>query len=112
MAASFRQTKYVPYDFAAANKYFSENKFPTPDPLPGDRSRTGIVCCSDPRCAPETFFKLQFQEAFCVRNEGGRAADPSVVRTILLIDSLGSTVANREHIHEVKVVHHTGELPD
>lgn len=106
MAGTFNKTEHVPFDFAAANKRFSDHKYPAPNPVVGDRSRTGIVCCSDPRCTPEVFFKLRFQEAFCVRNEGGRTADPSVLRTISLIDALGSTV--NEKIEEIMVVHHTG----
>lgn len=110
MAGTFNKTEYVPFDFAAANKRFAGHKYPAPDPVVGDRSRTGIVCCSDPRCTPEVFFKLRFQEAFCVRNEGGRTADPSVLRTISLIDALGSTV--NEKIEEIMVVHHTGGFPE
>jgi carbonic anhydrase len=107
MASTFSKIEYVSFDFAKANKRFSENKFPTADPVVSYRSRTGIVCCSDPRCTPEVFFRLRFQEAFCVRNEGGHTADPSVLRTILLIDTSGSTV--NEKIEEIMMVHHTGE---
>lgn len=107
MAGSFAQTEYIPYDFDAGNRYFSENDFPVPDPLAGERSRAGIVCCSDPRCTPETFFKLRYQEAFCLRNEGGRAADPGVIRGILLIDCIASS-ANAK-FDEIMVVHHTGK---
>lgn len=107
MAGTFNHTKHVPFDFPEANRRFANQKYPQPDPVVGDRSRTGVVCCSDPRCTPEIFFKLRFQEAFCVRNEGGRTADPSVLRTIGLIDALGSTVD--EKIEEIMVVHHTGE---
>jgi hypothetical protein len=107
MANTFSKIEYVSFDFAKANKRFAENKFLTPDLVVGDRSRTGIVCCSGPRCTPEVFFKLRFQEAFCVRNEGGRTADLSVLQTILLIDILGSTV--NEKIEEIMVVHYIGE---
>jgi carbonic anhydrase len=106
MAETYLITEYKPYDFDEANKHFSENGFPEPDPVVGDRSRTGIVTCSDPRCNPEDYFKLDYKEAFVVRNEGGRAADPGVVRTLVLIAELSAPVG--EYIREVKVIHHTG----
>jgi carbonic anhydrase len=107
MAGSFVQTEYVPYDFDVGNRYFSENEYPVPDPIAGDRSRTGIICCADPRCTPETFFKLRYKEAFCVRNEGGRTADSGVIRTILLIDCIATSADAK--IEEIMVIHHTGK---
>ncbi|KAH8805037.1 hypothetical protein F5884DRAFT_622351, partial [Xylogone sp. PMI_703] len=92
-------------DFDAANKHYSEHGFPGPDPTVGDRSRSGIVTCCDARCNPEDYFKLTESEAFVIRNSGGRTADPGVLRTITLIDILGSTV--QEWIREIMVVHHT-----
>ncbi|KAH8797267.1 carbonic anhydrase [Xylogone sp. PMI_703] len=105
MAGTYVLTPYTPYNFDEKNKDYSENIFPVPDPVVGDRSRTGILTCSDPRCTPEHIFKLKEQEAFAIRNEGGRAADPGVIRTVTLIDALAFTA--KDWVREVMVVHHT-----
>jgi carbonic anhydrase len=100
------QTPYKGYDFAAANRHYAEYLFPERNPKVGSRSRTVIVTCCDARCAPEHFFKLTEQEASVLRNEGGRAADPGVLRTIVLLNCLGADVG--ASIAEIKVIHHTG----
>jgi carbonic anhydrase len=100
------QTHYSDFDFVAANKHYAEHLFPERNPLVGSRSRAVIVTCCDARCSPEHFFKLTEQEATVIRNEGGRAADPGVLRTIVLLNCL---LANtKQHISEIMVVHHTG----
>jgi carbonic anhydrase len=107
MSGSFLETAYKAYDFDGRNKDYSENKYPVADPVVGERSGSGILCCSDPRCAPEAFFKLTEQEAFVIRNEGGRAGDPGVIRTVLLIDALITGAG--AYVQELKVIHHTGK---
>lgn len=95
---------YQPYDFEAANKKYVESGLHQQDPIVGARSRVGIITCCDARCIPERFFQLEENEAFVIRNGGGRTAEESVIRTILLIELLSE-------IKEIKVVHHTGEDP-
>lgn len=93
---------YRPYDFDAANKQYVESGLHEPDPIVGARSRVGIIACCDARCIPERFFQMEENEAFVIRNGGGRTAEESVIRTILLIELLSE-------IKEIKVIHHTGE---
>jgi carbonic anhydrase len=95
-------TPYVPYDFASANNRYTTSPLFTPDPIVGARSRTGIITCCDARCSPEEFFMLPPNEAFVIRNGGGRTAEESVVRTLALIQVLSE-------VKEIKVVHHTGK---
>jgi carbonic anhydrase len=95
-------TPYAPYDFASANNRYTTSSLFTPDAIVGARSRTGIITCCDGRCNPEEFFMLPPNEAFVIRNGGGRAAEESVVRTLTLIQVLSE-------IKELKVVHHTGK---
>jgi len=93
---------YVPYDFASANNRYTASPLFTPDAIVGARSRTGIITCCDARCSPEEFFQLPPNEAFVIRNGGGRTAEESVVRTLALIQVLSE-------VKEIKVVHHTGK---
>ncbi len=94
-------TPYRPYDFAAANeRYIASSSF-HPDMVVGARSRKGIICCCDARCSPEHFFQMDINEAFVIRNGGGRTAEESVIRTLTLIQILSE-------VKEVMVVHHTG----
>jgi carbonic anhydrase len=95
-------TPYVPYDFVSANNRYTTSPIFTPDPIVGARSRTGIITCCDARCSPEEFFMLPPNEAFVIRNGGGRTAEESVVRTLALIQVLSE-------VKEIKVVHHTGK---
>lgn len=95
------------YDYAGANKHYAENIFPVRNPVAGSRSRCVVVTCSDPRCSPEHFFKLKEQEATVIRNEGGRTADPAVIRTVVLLSALMGSAG--QAINEVLVVHHTGK---
>jgi carbonic anhydrase len=92
---------YSPYDFEAANKHYA-TEVHVPDPIVGARSRVGIITCCDARCIPERFFNLAENEAFVIRNGGGRTASQDVIRTILLVSVLSE-------IKELKVVHHTGK---
>lgn len=96
-------TPYQPYDFNAANKHYADNH-PFPDMVVGARSQTGIITCCDARSSPEHFFELKENEAFVMRNGGGRASDPGVIRTITLVSILAE-------IKELKIVHHTGKEP-
>jgi carbonic anhydrase len=93
-------TPYAPYDFASANDRYATSSLFTPDTIVGARSRTGIITCCDARCSPEEFFNLPPNEAFVLRNGGGRTAEESVVRSLALIQALSE-------VKEVKVVHHT-----
>ncbi|KIN06783.1 hypothetical protein OIDMADRAFT_21737 [Oidiodendron maius Zn] len=90
---------YSPYAFEAANKHYA-NQIHVPDPIVGARSRVGIITCCDARCIPERFFNLSENEAFVIRNGGGRTASEDVIRTILLVSVLSE-------IKELKVIHHT-----
>ncbi|KAH8798543.1 carbonic anhydrase [Xylogone sp. PMI_703] len=105
MAETGSITPYVPYDYAGANRHYAEHVFPVRDPVAGSRSRCIVVTCSDPRCSPEHFFKLKEQEATVIRNEGGRAADPAVIRTVAILSAFASSAG--QAIKEVLVVHHT-----
>lgn len=100
-------TTNEPYDYAGANQHYAEHVFPVRNPVAGSRSRCVVVTCSDPRCSPEHFFKLKEQEATVIRNEGGRTADPAVIRTVVLLSSLMGSAG--QAINEVLVVHHTGK---
>jgi carbonic anhydrase len=95
-------TPYKPFDFDAANKRYVEEGFSGPDLIVGARSRVGIITCCDARCSPDHFFQLTPNEAFVIRNGGGRTATPDVVRTLAGIQVLSD-------IKELKVIHHTGE---
>jgi carbonic anhydrase len=97
-----RTNAYQPYDFEAANRRYVESGQHVPDPIVGARSRVGIITCCDARCIPERFFQLDENEAFVIRNGGGRTAVNDVIRTILLIELLSE-------IKEIKVIHHTGK---
>lgn len=93
---------YQPYDFEAANKRYVENAFDKSFTVVGARSRTGIITCCDARCIPEHFFQMKENEAFVIRNGGGRTASEDVIRTLTLIQILSE-------VKELKIVHHTGE---
>jgi carbonic anhydrase len=90
------------YDFQAANEHYAKHTH-KPDPIVGARSRVGIITCTDARCIPENFFELTENEAFVIRNGGGRTATDDVIRTITLIEILSE-------VKELKVVHHTGKM--
>jgi carbonic anhydrase len=90
----------APYDFGAANKQYVAEFSPSPDDLTrGPRSRTAIITCVDGRTIPEMFFQLKPNEAWSIRNGGGRANDPSTIRTLMTIQAFSE-------LKEVKVVHH------
>jgi hypothetical protein len=97
-------TPYTPYDFPAGNARYIASPSYTPNMVVGARSRTGIVTCCDARCSPEHYFDMDINEAFVIRNGGGRTAEESVIRTLALIQVLSE-------VKEVMVVHHTGLLP-
>jgi carbonic anhydrase len=90
------------YDFQAANEHYAKHLH-KPDPIVGARSRVGIITCADARCIPEKFFELTENEAFVIRNGGGRTATEDVIRTLLLIQVLSE-------VKELKIVHHTGKM--
>jgi carbonic anhydrase len=90
---------YQAYDFQAANEHYAKHSH-KPDPIVGARSRVGIITCTDARCIPERFFELTENEAFVIRNGGGRTATEDVIRTLLLIQVLSE-------VKELKIVHHT-----
>lgn len=96
-----RSTPYTPYDFSAGNDRFIASPSFEPDMIVGARSRKGIITCCDARCSPEHYFQLDMNEAFIIRNGGGRTAEESVIRTLALIQVLSE-------VKEVMVVHHTG----
>jgi carbonic anhydrase len=93
---------YQEYDFQAANEHYAKHSH-KPDPIVGARSRVGIITCTDARCIPEKFFELTENEAFVIRNGGGRTATEDVIRTLLLIQVLSE-------VKELKIVHHTGKM--
>lgn len=93
---------FKPYDFTAANKKYADSIFNKKDFVVGARSRVGIICCCDARCSPDHFFDLPENEAFIIRNGGGRTASTDVLRTIASIEILSD-------IKELKVIHHTGK---
>ncbi|KAH8797268.1 carbonic anhydrase [Xylogone sp. PMI_703] len=93
---------FVPYDFEAANKeYVAEGFTPLPDDLTrGARSRTAIITCIDSRTTPEYFFQLKPNDAWSIRNGGGRANDPGVLRSLTIIQALSE-------LREIKIIHHS-----
>lgn len=93
---------YVPYDFKAANRNYVDNIFDAHNPPVGASSRVGIITCCDARSSPDHFFQLSHNQAFIIRNGGGRAATTDVIRTIAIIEVLSD-------IKELMVIHHTGE---
>jgi carbonic anhydrase len=95
-------TPYRNFDFEAANENYVDHVFTEPDMIVGARSRVGIITCCDARCSPDQFFQLQPNEAFVIRNGGGRTSSIDVIRTIASIEVLSD-------IKELKVIHHTGE---
>lgn len=93
---------YVPFDFKAANENYVKNVFKDQDPPVGASSRVGIVTCCDARSSPDHFFQLNHNQAFIIRNGGGRTSPPDVIRTIASIEILSD-------IKEIMVIHHTGK---
>ena len=94
---------YVPFDFKAANDNYTKNIFSDHDPPVGASSRVGIITCCDARSSPDHFFQLSHNQAFIIRNGGGRTAATDVIRTIASIEVLSN-------IKEIMVIHHTGTL--
>ncbi|KAH0841661.1 hypothetical protein AYO21_01105 [Fonsecaea monophora] len=91
---------FRPYDFKAANEDYMENVFSKPNMIVGAKSRVGIITCCDARSSPDQFFRMGENEAFVIRNGGGRTATMDVLRTIASIEVLSD-------IKELKVIHHT-----
>ena len=92
---------YVPFDFKAANKNYVDHIFKDHNPPVGASSRVGIITCCDARSSPDHFFQLSHNQAFIIRNGGGRTAATDVIRTIATIEILSN-------IKELMVIHHTG----
>jgi carbonic anhydrase len=97
-----RLTPFRPYDFEEANQQYVQSGQHAPDLIVGARSRVGIITCCDARCIPERFFQLEENEAFVIRNAGGRTAVDDVMRSLVLVQTVSE-------IKEIKVVHHTGK---
>ena len=93
---------YVPFDFKAANEKYVKDVFKDQDPPVGASSRVGIITCCDARSSPDHFFRLGHNQAFIIRNGGGRTSPPDVIRTLASIEILSD-------IKEVMVIHHTGK---
>jgi carbonic anhydrase len=93
---------FAPYDFKSANEDYARNFFHKENMVAGARSRVGIITCCDARCSPDQFFRLGENEAFVIRNGGGRTASADVLRTIAVIEIVSE-------IRELKVIHHTGQ---
>jgi carbonic anhydrase len=94
---------YTPYDFETANKaYAAEYRFSQDNINRGARSRTAIITCIDSRSTPEHFFELKENEAFSIRNGGGRTSDPGTIRSLMLIQC-------HTELKEIKVVHHSSK---
>ncbi|KAH8805038.1 carbonic anhydrase [Xylogone sp. PMI_703] len=92
---------YRPYDFAGANKEFQKTYKPNEQDLQrGCRSRTAIITCIDARSTPEHFFELKQNEAWSIRNGGGRTNDPGIIRSLALLQVMTD-------LKEVKVIHHS-----
>lgn len=96
--------KAVPYDFEKANReYVAEGRHPKHDDLSrGPRTYTAIITCIDSRATPEHYFQLKPNEVWSIRNGGGRTNDPSVLRSLLILQALSE-------VKEVKVLHHKSE---
>jgi carbonic anhydrase len=92
---------FKPYDFREANQKYIRDVFEGGFVV-GAQSRVGIITCCDARSSPDHFFQLPENEAFIIRNGGGRTASDDVIRTIASIEILSD-------IKELKVIHHTGE---
>ncbi|KAJ9610998.1 hypothetical protein H2204_015283 [Knufia peltigerae] len=95
-----RFNPYVPFDFKAANDNYVKNVFKDQDPPVGASSRVGIITCCDARSSPDHFFQLSHNQAFIIRNGGGRTSPPDVIRTLASIEILSD-------IKEIMVIHHT-----
>lgn len=93
--------EFRPYDFQEANRKYIKEAFKG-DLVVGARSRVGIITCCDARSSPDHYFQLPENEAFIIRNGGGRTASEDVIRTIASIEILSD-------IKELKIIHHTGE---
>ena len=93
---------YVPFDFKTANDNYVKKVFKDQDPPVGASSRVGIITCCDARSSPDHFFQLSHNQAFIIRNGGGRTSPPDVIRTLASIEILSD-------IKEVMVIHHTGK---
>src|SRR4051794_21369892 len=94
----------VPYDFVHANEEYikgARNIGPS-DLTRGPRTYTAIVSCIDSRATPEHWFRLRPNEAWSIRNGGGRTNDAGVLRTLMILQALSE-------VKEVKVVHHKSE---
>lgn len=102
MVGHAKTNPYSSYDFEAANDHYVKNLFDGSFTTVGARSRTGIITCCDARCIPEHFYELKENEAFVIRNGGGRAASEDVIRTLTLIQILSE-------VKEVRIIHHTGK---
>jgi carbonic anhydrase len=76
--------------------------FKDQDPPVGASSRVGIITCCDARSSPDHFFQLNHNQAFIIRNGGGRTSPPDVIRTLASIEILSD-------IKEIMVIHHTGK---
>ncbi|OQV07494.1 hypothetical protein CLAIMM_11920 [Cladophialophora immunda] len=103
MANGFGHPEFLafkPYDFKAANEDYMANHFNKSNMVVAARSRVGIITCCDARCDPDQFFRLGENEAWIIRNGGGRTATMDVLRTIASIEILSD-------IKELKVIHHT-----
>lgn len=103
MVGHEKTNPYSPYDFETANKRYVETTFDGSFTIVGARSRCGIITCCDARCIPEHFYEMKENEAFVIRNGGGRTASEDVIRTLTLIQILSE-------IKELKIIHHTGML--
>lgn len=101
MVGHDQSNPFIPYDFEAANKDYVENVFDGSFKIVGARSRCGIITCCDARCIPESFYEMKENDAFVIRNGGGRTASEDVIRTLTLIQILSE-------IKELKIIHHTG----
>lgn len=101
MVGHEKTNSYRAYDFEAANKHYVDNTFDGSFTVVGARSRTGLITCCDARCIPEHFYELKENDAFVIRNGGGRTASDDVIRTLTLIQILSE-------IKELRVIHHTG----
>ncbi|KAJ9626147.1 hypothetical protein H2204_010098 [Knufia peltigerae] len=91
----------ITYDFVKANEeYLNEGHKPEPSDLTrGPRSYTAVITCIDSRATPEHWYDLRPNEVWSLRNGGGRANDPGLLRSLMILQATSE-------VKEIRVLHH------
>lgn len=97
----------ITYDFVKANEeYLNEGHKPEPSDLTrGPRSYTAVITCIDSRATPEHWYDLRPNEVWSLRNGGGRANDPGLLRSLMILQATSE-------VKEIRVLHHKSKLAE